>query len=294
MHIFNTKSAVHSFSENAHSAGKTVGFVATMGALHEGHLTLVRYALMQNDIVIVSIFVNPTQFGHDEDYSQYPRTLEQDCALLEELGVHGVFAPTAGEMYDSTIEQMNANDGGLTRTQIKPGELASLWEGELRPAHFAGVCLVVGKLLNIVRPNRAYFGEKDYQQLAIIRQLVADLDLFVEVVGVPIERAADGLALSSRNRYLSAEQHKVACSLYESIVLAQSLCAKGEVMSAEIVRDVTNYLTLRGDGMLSIGYVAIVDPLSLEPLEAVIDEARLLISVQLDGIHLIDNALICA
>lgn len=294
MHIFKTKSAVHGFSENAHSAGKTVGFVATMGALHEGHLTLVRYALMQNDIVIVSIFVNPTQFGHDEDYSQYPRTLEEDCVLLEELGVHGVFAPTAGEMYDSTIEQMNANDGGLTRTQINPGELAILWEGELRPAHFAGVCLVVGKLLNIVRPNRAYFGEKDYQQLAIVRQLAADLDLFVEVIGVSIERADDGLARSSRNRYLNAEQRKGACSLYESIVLAQSLCAKGEVMCAEIVRDVTNYLTLRCDGMLSIGYVAIVDPMTLKPLESVIDEGRLLISVQLDGIHLIDNALICA
>lgn len=294
MQIFTTKHDLKDALAPSRAEGKSIGLVPTMGALHEGHFSLIRQALMHNHIVVVSLFVNPTQFGENEDFSTYPRTLEDDCAMLEKLGVHAVFAPTAGEMYDSTIEQMNAVDGGLSRTRIVPGDIAQKYEGALRPIHFSGVCLVINKLFNIVRPDRAYFGEKDYQQVAIVRQMVADLDIPVEISACPIERDDSGLALSSRNRYLTPAQRKQATCLYEAIVLAQSDVAKGRTNSADIIKDVVSYLTNRCPEEFKIGYVAIVDTVTLEPLAAITNEARLLISVELNGVHLIDNAQLCA
>lgn len=293
MHIFHTKDEVRAYVASAKDAKKTIGYVPTMGALHEGHLSLVKKAQTANDVVIVSIFVNPTQFGPGEDYSSYPRTAEADCALLEEQGVSAAFIPTAGEMYASTIEEMNANDGNLSRTQVVPGELSTVFEGALRPIHFQGVCLVLSKFFNIVQPNRAYFGEKDFQQLAIVRQMVADLDMPLEIIGCPIARDEQGLALSSRNRYFDDEQRIKAGVLYQAILLAQNECAQGKTDCAEIVQDVVNYLTNQCGDALQIGYVAIVDSNSLEELTSVSDNARLLISVQLEGVHLIDNAQLC-
>lgn len=293
MHIFHTKDEVRAYVASAKDAKKTIGYVPTMGALHEGHMSLINKAKAANDIVIVSIFVNPTQFGPGEDYSSYPRTAEADCQLLEENGVSAAFIPTAGEMYDSTIEAMNANDGDLSRTQVEPGALATVFEGALRPIHFQGVCLVLSKFFNIVQPHRAYFGEKDFQQLAIVRQMVADLDIPIEIIGCPIARDERGLALSSRNRYFDDEQRLKAGVLYQAILLAQNACAQGKTDCAEIVADVFDYLTKQCGDALEIGYVAIVDSDSLEELAVVNDNARLLMSVQLEGVHLIDNAQLC-
>ena len=293
MHVFHTKAEVCDYVASAKDVKKTIGFVPTMGALHEGHLSLVHRAQQANDLVIVSLFVNPTQFGAGEDYSTYPRTAEADCELLEREGVDVVFIPTAGEMYDSTIEVMNAQDGKLSRTRVVPGAISQILEGALRPIHFAGVCLVLTKFFNVVRPNRAYFGEKDYQQLVIVRQMVADLDMPVEIVGCPIERDERGLALSSRNRYFDEAGRKKAGVLYESILFAQNLCAQGVTQCEEIAHDVVGYLTKQCGEAIEIGYVAIVDSETLETLETVSDNARILISVQLDGVHLIDNAQLC-
>ena len=293
MHIFHTKAEVRAYVASARDAHKTIGFVPTMGALHEGHLTLMRKALAGNDLVIASIFVNPTQFGPDEDYSSYPRSADADCELLASEGVSAVFIPTAGEMYDTTIEALNASDGELSRTSVVPGPLSKLFEGALRPIHFAGVCLVLSKFFNIVQPDRAYFGEKDYQQLAIVRQMVADLDMPLEIVGCPIARDESGLALSSRNRYFDEAQRAKAGVLYQAILLAQNCCAQGIVDCGEIVRDVIDYLTKQCGDTLKIGYVAIVESATLEEIDTVGDNARLLISVQLEGVHLIDNAQLC-
>lgn len=293
MHVFHTKAEVRDFVASAKDAKKSIGYVPTMGALHDGHLSLVHRAQQQNDLVIVSVFVNPTQFGAGEDYSTYPRTAEADCQLLEGEGVDGVFIPTAGEMYDSTIEVMNAQDGELSRTRVVPGAISQILEGALRPIHFAGVCLVLTKFFNVVRPDRAYFGEKDYQQLATVRQMVADLDMPLEIVGCPIARDERGLALSSRNRYFDEEGRRKAGVLYEAILFAQNLCSQGTTRCDEIVRDVVDYLTKQCGEALEIGYVAIVDSETLATLEQVSDNARLLISVQLDGVHLIDNAQLC-
>lgn len=290
MRILREKAAVRDFVSEARAAGKTIGFVPTMGALHEGHLSLVRAAADSCDVVVVSVFVNPTQFGPHEDFDRYPRTLDADVALLEPAGVAAVFAPSVEEMYGAALRE----SAGVspTRTSVTPGPVARRWEGELRPGHFAGVALVVTKLLSAVRPDRAFFGEKDYQQLCVIRQLNDDLDLGVEIVGCPILRESDGLALSSRNRYLTPAARALAPNLYRCIELARTLYGEGELGAREIEQWLTTNLSaIRGEAgeSFSIGYVAIVDPLTLEPLNVVGGDARLLLSVELDGTHLIDN-----
>lgn len=293
MHVFHTKQEVRDYVASAKDAKKSIGFVPTMGALHEGHLSLVRRAQQDNDIVIVSTFVNPTQFSEGEDFSAYPRTAAADCELLEAQGVNAVFMPTAGEMYESTIEAMNGSNGELSRTRVVPGEVSHILEGALRPIHFAGVCLVVSKFFNIVQPDRAYFGEKDYQQLIVVKQMVADLDMPIDIIGCPISRDESGLARSSRNTYFDDEGRKKAGALYEAILYAQNLCAQGKTDIAEITSDVIEYLKNKCGEGLKIGYVAIVDGETLASLESISDNARILISVELDGVHLIDNAHIC-
>ncbi|MGC5163730.1 pantoate--beta-alanine ligase [Rhodococcus sp. DT1] len=225
------------------SVGRTVALVPTMGALHSGHLELVKQAKLTGAVVVVSIFVNPLQFGPGEDLDAYPRTLDADLELLRDAGVELVFAPTATAMYPNG-----------PRTTIHPGPLGSELEGASRPGHFAGMLTVVAKLLQIVAPNSAYFGEKDYQQLALIRQMVTDLNFDVRIVGVPTVREADGLALSSRNRYLSEQEREIATTLSAALVAGAHAAAGGPDAILAAARDVlasapeieVDYLEVRG------------------------------------------------
>ena len=208
------ESTIQGLSESLKTARtnqKIIGLVPTMGNLHQGHLNLVREARKKCDIVVVSIFVNPIQFGPNEDYDSYPRTLEQDSKLLEEVGCDFIFAPTVEQMYGKQPRLTNISVSGIT------ADLCGLQ----RPGHFDGVAVVVTKLFNIVRPEIAFFGEKDFQQLAVIRQFVRDLNMPIEITGVPIARAEDGLALSSRNCYLSEEHRKTAPIIHQSLKLAE-------------------------------------------------------------------------
>ena len=227
--------------------GRRVMLVPTMGALHEGHLTLVRTAKrVPGSVVVVSIFVNPLQFGPNEDLDAYPRTLEADAELLRAEGVEIVFAPTAAAMYP---------DG--PRTSVHPGPLGADLEGAARPTHFAGMLTVVLKLLQIVRPDRAFFGEKDYQQLILVRQMVADLNVDVRIVGVPIVREDDGLAMSSRNRYLDVDQREQAGALSAALLAARYAAGTGVAAALDAARAVleevpgidVDYLEVRGPGL---------------------------------------------
>lgn len=260
----------------------SVGFVPTMGALHEGHLSLVRAAREDNDYVVVSIFVNPTQFEPGKDFDTYPRTLESDCELLKALGVDVVFAPKISEMYD-TPRPLSS------RTKITPSAVAELWEGEVRRNHFEGVCLVVSKLFNLVRPTNAYFGEKDFQQLAVISDMVRDLDMDVAIIGRPIVREESGLALSSRNSRFSAVQRLKAAAIFEALSEAVAFNKEGECNAEKLVAGVVDYLTDIFGSDIKIGYVAIVDSHTLQPVSIVDSRSRLLVSVELFGVHLIDN-----
>lgn len=230
-------------SKALRGVGRTVALVPTMGALHAGHLELVRQAKLTGAVVVVSIFVNPLQFGAGEDLVAYPRTLDEDLALLREAGVELVFAPSVSAMYPEG-----------RRTMIHPGPLGAELEGASRPTHFAGMLTVVAKLLQIVTPNIAYFGEKDYQQLALIRQMVRDLNFDVRIVGVPTVREPDGLALSSRNRYLDANQRDLATVLSAALVAGAHAAAGGAESILAAARSVfeaapgveVDYLELRG------------------------------------------------
>lgn len=210
MDICRTKSDLRARVSDWRRSGQTVGFVPTMGALHEGHLTLVRAAKAACDRVVASIFVNPTQFGDPSDLEKYPRTEEQDCALLQAEGVDAVLMPTPAEMYPEGME-----------TIVETERLAGLLMGELRPGHYRGVCTVVTKLLNIAQPDQAFFGEKDYQQLLVIRTMARDLDMPVTITGVPTVREADGLAMSSRNLRLTPQDRAAAVVLSQSLTAAE-------------------------------------------------------------------------
>ncbi len=248
-----------------------------MGYLHEGHLSLVRCAKKETDFVVVSIFVNPTQFGKGEDYERYPRDLERDIKLLEKEGVGLVFAPEVSDMYPEGFS-----------TFVEETELSKRWEGEFRPGHFRGVCTVVLKLFNIVKPDRAYFGEKDYQQLLVIKRMVEDLNLEVEIVGCPVVREPDGLAMSSRNTYLSPEERKQATAIYRSFLLAQKLVREGIREAPKVVEEIKKFL--KGFPLIEkIDYVAIVDPETLQPVGEIKGGERILVAVRMPSARLIDN-----
>ncbi|WP_375680267.1 MULTISPECIES: pantoate--beta-alanine ligase [unclassified Bartonella] len=217
MRILKTIAEVRQYTSEERRLGFSIGFVPTMGALHDGHLALVQYARAMCDRVVVSIFVNPKQFGPHEDFSQYPRDLKGDCALLKEAGVECVFAPSVDEMWPP---------GNDTIVQVK--KLSRILMGKLRPGHFCGVTSVVAKLFNIVQPDKAFFGEKDFQQILIIRRMVEDLAFPIEIVGVPILRESDGVACSSRNQLLTLEDRKAAKILPESGKAAEKLYHEGE------------------------------------------------------------------
>lgn len=258
----------------ARTARKIIGFVPTMGNLHEGHLNLVREARKICDVVVVSIFVNPIQFGPNEDFANYPRTLEQDSQLLADVGCDIIFAPSVEQMYGNQPRLTNISVSGITDDLC----------GQSRPGHFDGVAVVVTKLFNIVQPKFAFFGQKDYQQLAVIRQLVRDLNLPLEVIGVPIARAEDGLALSSRNGYLTAEQRQIAPTIYQSLKNAQQQLQQGTAI-AEVLETIKQQLTEAG---FVVDYVEARTP-DLKPIDEFNQDLVLFVAAKLGTTRLIDN-----
>ncbi len=272
LNVFSRPHEVSDVSRALRATGRRIMLVPTMGALHEGHLTLVRAAKrVPGAVVVVSIFVNPMQFGAGEDLDAYPRTLADDLAVLRAEGVEIAFTPTADDMYP-----------GGTRTTVVPGPLGAELEGAARPTHFAGVLTVVLKLFNVVGPDRAFFGEKDYQQLTLIRQMVEDLDLGVEVVGIPIVREHDGLAMSSRNRYLDAVQREQAGLLSAALLAGMRAASVGAAAAVDAARAVLDEVPA-----LEVEYLEVRDAmLGAAPAEGV---GRLLVAARLGRTRLLDN-----
>jgi pantoate--beta-alanine ligase len=249
-----------------------------MGALHAGHASLVERAARENDLAVVSIFVNPTQFGPHEDFAAYPRDESADLAMCDRLGAAMVFAPTVDEMYPA---------GDATRVQ--PGPIAARLEGAARPGHFAGVATVVTKLFAIVRPDLAYFGQKDFQQLRVIQTMSRDLRLGVRVAGCPTVRDPDGLAMSSRNRYLSADDHRIALALSRSLGAAKDEWSRGERDPAKLRDRVRRDTAVPG---VSLEYVSVADPLTLDELERPAERAVISVAARVGKARLIDNVLL--
>lgn len=256
--------------------GKTIGLVPTMGYLHEGHKSLIDRAVAENDHVVVSIFVNPIQFGPAEDLETYPRDLEKDSELCQTAGASLIFHPDPSQMYSPTFSSfinMSTLTGGLC--------------GKTRPSHFQGVCTVVGKLFNIVEPNKAYFGQKDAQQLAVIRHMVEDLNFNLEIVGCPIVREADGLAKSSRNSYLSKDERKAALVLSQSLAIAQKMINEGERDTGKLTLAMTKHI--ENEPLAKIDYVEFVDWKTLEPVGLIDRPVLNAIAVYIGKTRLIDN-----
>lgn len=262
-------------------SGKKIAFVPTMGFLHEGHLTLLREGKLRGDVLVLSIFVNPTQFGPKEDFNEYPRDLEGDLKKAESAGADIVFIPQAKDMYPEGFQT------GI-RVEKMPKHLCGL----SRPGHFDGVATVVAKLFNIVRPDTALFGQKDFQQLAVIRRMVKDLDMDIEIVGIPTVREPDGLAMSSRNKYLNKEERISALCLKKSIDIAQDFVKKGITNSASIISSIRELILAHP--FTDIDYVSVCNPLTMEDKENISDESLLALAVKVGKTRLIDNCLLRA
>lgn len=260
----------------AQHEGQRIGLVPTMGALHEGHLSLIREARRTCDFVAVSIFVNPTQFGPGEDFESYPRPLETDLDRCEAAGVNLAFTPSADAMFPT-----NAT------TTVRVHQLTEGLCGADRPGHFDGVTTVVAKLFQILPANVAFFGEKDYQQITVIKRMVADLNIPIEIIGCPTVREDDGLALSSRNAYLSEEHRQQAVSLSQALFAAKAQVAAGECSAATLVTRMRK--TIEAAGPAQIDYIAVVDPESLVPVAEIRGTARICLAVRIGGCRLIDN-----
>ena len=276
MRIIRNTTEMMGWSQAERQQGHRIAFVPTMGALHEGHLSLVREAKRRGNRVVVSIFVNPTQFAPAEDFAAYPRNFGRDRSLLETEGIDVLFYPSAEDIYPL---------GNQTHVEVK--HLSQILCGVQRPGHFRGVATVVTKLFNVVRPDVAIFGEKDYQQLQIIRRLVRDLILEIEIVGHQIVRESDGVAMSSRHAYLNADQRKAARCLSRSLSKAECLLRQGEVSAKTIIEAVI--AELQGEPLAAVEYVAICDAETLEPLEQIRHSALLALSVTIGKARLIDN-----
>ena len=259
--------------------GLSVGLVPTMGYLHEGHASLIKKAVEDNDRVVTSIFVNPTQFAPTEDLEAYPRDMEKDSKLCETLGVDLIFHPEPEEMYAPDF-----------CTWVDMDVLSKTLCGKSRPIHFRGVCTVVSKQFHIVTPDRAYFGQKDAQQLAIIRRMVRDLNMDIEIVGCPIVREEDGLAKSSRNTYLNEEERKAALILSQSIFLGQKMVQEGETDAAKIKAAMVE--KIQSEPLARIDYVEIVDGLSMQPVDTVQSPTLAAIAVYIGKTRLIDNFIV--
>lgn len=253
---------------------RSIGLVPTMGFLHAGHGSLIEKARAENDVVIVSNFVNPTQFSANEDLNSYPRNLEADCKLCESLGVDLMFTPTPKGMYDNPLTFVDIN--------LLSDELC----GKSRPTHFRGVCTVVTKLFNITKPTKAYFGQKDAQQLIIIKKMTRDLNSDIEIIGCPIVREKDGLAMSSRNAYLNPEERKAATCLSKSIALGESIIKKG--LPARELKDRMEKI-IKGEPLAKMDYLEIVDLNTLQPVECINDSVLVAMAVHFGKTRLIDN-----
>ena len=279
MRILRSPSAMTAWSERLRREGVTIGFVPTMGALHSGHRSLIRSARLRCDALVVSIFVNPTQFGPTEDLTQYPRMIAKDRALCRAEGVDVCFEPTAAAMYPEGFQ-----------TLVTVPSIARRWEGEVRPHHFCGVATVVTKLFGIVRPHLALFGQKDFQQSMLVRRLVEDLSMGVKIVVHPTVREQDGLAMSSRNLYLSTEERALAVILPKSLRAGADAIRRG-ITDVSIVQAIMAE-RVRDQPTVRIDYLAVCDPRTLEPLSLVMPKTVLLGAVRLGPVRLIDNLIV--
>ncbi len=261
--------------------GKSIGFVPTMGALHEGHLSLVRRSVSENDVTVVSIFINPTQFAPSEDLDKYPRDIDGDLEKLDSVGSVIAFIPSIDEIYPEGY-----------RTYVNVEGITEVMCGEFRPGHFKGVTTVVAKLFNIVRPDRAYFGQKDFQQAVVIRKMAADLDTGIDIVLCPTVREEDGLAMSSRNQYLSSEERKAASVIYRSMFETSEMLRNGSLMAG----DARGYLVkkLRANKMVGeVQYASIYDPVTFEEIRGEgAEEMLIAVALYIGGTRLIDNMLL--
>ena len=280
MNVIKSISELQDILNPARQAGKTVGFVPTMGFLHEGHLSLVRAARDANDVVVVSIFVNPTQFGPAEDYQAYPRDLARDTELAEHAGADIIFTPGIQEVYP---------DGFSTYVGVTGPETQGLCAVS-RPSHFCGVATVVAKLLNVVRPERVYFGQKDAQQLAVIRRMVRDLNIPVEVIGCPTVREPDGLAMSSRNTYLKPEERKAAAVLYEALIAGETTIKQGERSGARIIDAVEK--VIKREPLAKLEYAEIRETAGFTKPGAVKGEILIAVAARFGQTRLIDNVVV--
>ncbi|MCG1200282.1 pantoate--beta-alanine ligase [Staphylococcus epidermidis] len=277
--VITTINEMQSIVKQHQREGKTIGFVPTMGALHDGHLTMMKQSVSENDLTVISIFVNPLQFGPNEDFDAYPRQLDDDVAAVKKLQVDYVFHPSVDEMYPEEL--------GI---HLKVGHLAQVLEGAQRPGHFEGVVTVVNKLFNIVQPDYAYFGKKDAQQLAIVEKMVKDFNLPVHVIGIDIVREKDGLAKSSRNIYLTSEERREAKHLYQSLRLTKNLYEAGERDSNEIISQIAAYLNKNISGY--------IDDLGIYSYPNLIQQSKIhgrifiSLAVKFSKARLIDNIII--
>jgi pantoate--beta-alanine ligase len=301
MKLVKTIQEMKMYSHGTRAEGARLGLVPTMGALHEGHLSLMRAAKANSDVVVVSIFVNPTQFGPNEDLARYPRNLEGDCALLEREGVDVVFAPSAEEMYPeaspihqekSTLLAKTARSGApsVDVTWVTVEGLSDRLCGKSRPGHFRGVATVVAKLFNIVKPDLAFFGQKDAAQVAVIKRMVRDLNIPVQIEVCPVVRESDGLALSSRNAYLSPDDRKMALVLHASLQRAQKLFDDGERDAAKIAAEAKKAFVWQP--AVKLDYFEIVDPDELTPVETISRRSLVAVAAFVGNTRLIDNILL--
>jgi pantoate--beta-alanine ligase len=279
MEIIATVKEMQQRSEQLRQKGKTIAFVPTMGYLHEGHLALMREGKNRGDVLIISIFVNPTQFGPKEDYEQYPRDMQHDLKLAQNVGVDIIFTPSAQEMYP---------DGFQTFVEVE-GVTQNLC-GISRPGHFRGVTTIVAKLFNIVKPHVALFGQKDYQQLITIKRMVEDLNMDTEAIGIPTVRERDGLAMSSRNAYLSPKKRKEAAQLHRALRKGEELFRQGNKNSATLLTTVRGII--EEIKPTKIDYINICDAHTLEDIEEIKDEAIIAMAVQIGKTRLIDNIIL--
>jgi pantoate--beta-alanine ligase len=279
MNIIKSIIEMNSWIQQKHRQSITIGFVPTMGYFHEGHLNLMRTAKKQCDLVVVSIYVNPTQFGPNEDFNKYPRDLERDCSLAEGVGVDTVFIPSDKEMYPEGY-----------KTYVEVESFSDTLCGKSRPGHFRGVATIVIKFLNIIQPDILYLGQKDAQQAILLRKMVDDLNINTKVVIVPTTRELDGLAMSSRNKFLSPEERQQATVLNESLHLAKSMISGGEKDSEKII-DAMQEL-IRKKPSATIDYIAIVDPETLEDVQIIDKQILIAVAVFIGKTRLIDNIII--
>jgi pantoate--beta-alanine ligase len=278
--MLTTIAELQQFAKEQHRAGKRIGLVPTMGALHEGHLSLVQVANEQCDTTVVSIFVNPTQFAPNEDFHRYPRPLENDLRLLQTAGSPEVFAPSVEEMYPSGFD-VSVHVGGVTQ----------ILEGAIRPTHFAGVATVVLKLFLASGADAAFFGQKDYQQVCVIKKMVADLNVPIEIAVCPIIREPDGLAMSSRNRYLSESERKQAVVLSKSLGIAEKMMIEQKMKDVSVIRDIVRKTIQTAPDMV-IDYVSICEPVTLRELTTAESAAVILLAAKIGTTRLIDNAVV--